>query len=148
MYEAIAEAKKAYENGEVPVGAVIVYRKTGTIIARSHNLVEAKNNSLLHAEIIVINRACEVAGQKNLFDCDIYVSLEPCAMCAAAISYARIARLFYAAADLKQGAVENGSRFFTQDSCFHRPEIYPGIAAEVSSELMKSFFRNIRKNGL
>ena len=107
-----------------------------------------QNNSLLHAEIIAINLVCRGLNSKYLKNCDIYVSLEPCIMCAAAISYVKISRLFYAAADPKQGAVEHGVRLFTKKSCFHRPEVHDNLDAEESQQLIKSFFRQIRKNGL
>jgi tRNA(adenine34) deaminase len=148
MDKAIVLAKKAYKLGEVPVGAVVVNRVTNEIISACHNLVESKHNPLLHAEILAINAACKTLKSKNLSDCDLYVSLEPCVMCAAAISYARIGRLFYACNDVKQGAVENNTRFFTTSSCFHRPEIYNNLSGEFSARLIKSFFRKIRKNGL
>ena len=145
MEESLKQARKALIQDEVPVGAIIVNRLNGKIIAKAHNMVEAKNNALLHAEMIVITKACKILGSKNLSDYDIYVNLEPCTMCAAAISYTRIGRLFYGAADPKQGAVENGVRFFTSSSCFHRPEIYDGLLADISSDLIKSFFQKIRK---
>ena len=148
MNKAIILAKKAYRLGEVPVGAVIVNRFTNEIIAESHNMVEKDSNPLAHAEMLAIDKACRATCSKNLSDYDIYVSLEPCAMCAAAISHARIGRLFYAAADIKQGAVENNIRFFTANSCFHRPEIYNNLYGEFSARLMKSFFRKIRKSSL
>jgi tRNA(adenine34) deaminase len=148
MQKALMLAVEAYNNDEIPVGAVIVNRKEQTIIAEAHNIMQKHNNSLLHAEIVAINRACQGLNSKYLENCDIYVSLEPCVMCAAAISYAKISRLFYAAADRKQGAVEHGVRFFTKKSCFHRPEVYDNLDAEKSQQLIKSFFRQIRKNGL
>lgn len=148
MDKAIFLAKKAYKINEVPVGAVIVNKLTNEIIAANHNLVEKEHNPLFHAEILVINEACKILKSKNLSDYDIYVSLEPCAMCASAISHARLGRLFYASADAKQGAVENNIRFFTTNSCFHRPEIYNNLSGEFSARLIKSFFRKIRKNSL
>lgn len=148
MKIAIKEARRGGESGEVPVGALIVHRPSNKLVAGAHNLVEKENNPLMHAEILAINNACIIMHNKFLLDCDIYVSLEPCAMCAAAISFARLGRLFYAASDPKQGGVENGQRFYTSSSCFHRPEVYPGIAAEISTDLMKGFFSQIRKNNL
>jgi tRNA(adenine34) deaminase len=144
MEECINQAKKAFKCNEVPVGAVIVHRSSRQIISRAYNMVEKKNNALLHAEIIVINNACKILKHKNLSDYDLYVNLEPCAMCASAISYARIGKLFYGASDIKQGAVENGVRFFTSSSCFHRPEIYSGLLSDISSNLIISFFKKIR----
>lgn len=144
MRNALGNALYAEASDEVPVGAVIVSRATGEIIAESHNKVELDQNPLRHAEIIAIEAACKLLKTKNLSHCDLYVTLEPCTMCAAAISYARIGRLFYGAYDPKQGAVENGVRFFTQESCMHRPEIYDNIMAEESSELLKRFFEKLR----
>lgn len=148
MRIALAQAKLALEEGEIPVGCVIVRRKDKKIIATGHNLVQQQKNPLLHAEIIAITEACKKLDNKNLSDCDIYVTLEPCAMCASAISNARLGRLYYGAEDIKQGAVENGIRFFTSTSCFHRPEIYFNLAREESRVIMKSFFGHIRKNKL
>ncbi len=148
MQEAINEALKAFEENEVPVGAVIVNNSTNEIVARAYNLIEQKNNPVMHAEIIAINQACMTLGTKKLSHCDIYVSLEPCTMCASAISFAKIGRLFYAASDPKQGAVEHGVRFFTSNTCLYRPEIYQGHMAEFSKKLMKSFFSKIRKDSL
>lgn len=148
MNIALSEAKKAYDKGEVPVGCVIVQQPSGIIITHSHNLSETKKNPNLHAEMIAINEACSKLDSKNLADCDIYVTLEPCTMCASAISNARIKRLFYGCPDVKQGSVENGVRFFTTTSCFHRPEIYNGMLVEESMGLITSFFRKIRLNKL
>ncbi len=148
MQEAIGQAQKAFEENEVPVGAVIVERTSCQIIARAHNKVEQGGNALLHAEMIAINIACAHLGSKNLSNCDIYVSLEPCSMCSGAISLARISRLFYAASDLKHGAVENGVRFFNSSCCFHRPEIYNGILSQLSVSIIKNFFSKIRKDSL
>jgi len=148
MQIALGEAKLALKEGEVPVGCVIVRRKDSKIIATSHNLVQQQKNPLLHAEIIAINNACKKLDNKNLSDCDIYVTLEPCTMCASAISSARFGRLYYGAEDTKQGAIENGVRFFTSSSCFYRPEIYFGLESEESSMILKSFFGQVRKNEL
>lgn len=148
MQIALREAKLALKEGEIPVGCVIVRRKDNKIIATGHNLVQQRKNPLLHAEIIAINNACEKLDNKNLSDCDIYVTLEPCTMCASAISNARLGRLYYGAEDIKQGAIENGVRFFTSGSCFYRPEIYFDLKSEESSMILKSFFGQIRKNEL
>jgi len=147
MQQALLEAKKAFENNEVPVGCVIADSE-GNIISRAHNLVEKTQNPNFHAEMIAIDEACKKLGSKNLENYDIYVTLEPCTMCASAIANSRITRLYYGALDDKHGAVENGVRFFTSKSCFHRPEIYSGIYAEESTELLKSFFSKIRKDKL
>lgn len=148
MHQALLMAKKAYSLGEVPVGAVIVHKKTKQIAISAHNLVETRNNPLFHAEIVAIYNLCNVIKSKNLSGYDIYVTLEPCNMCAAAISQARISRLFYSTTDIKQGAVENGSRIFTSNTCFYRPEIYSGFLQEISSDLIKDFFGKIRKSSL
>lgn len=148
MKLALLEAKKAYNIGEVPVGCVIVDSINDEVIAQSHNVMQLNKNANFHAEILAINIACKKRDNKNLSNCDIYVTLEPCTMCASAISNARIDRLYYAAPDIKQGAVENGVRFYTSNSCMHRPEIYSGINAHESIELIESFFSKLRKNKL
>lgn len=145
---ALQEANLAYGRGEVPVGCVIVHPKTGEVIASSANMMQNHKNPILHAEIVAITKACRKVDNKNLLDCDIYITLEPCAMCCAAIANARLGKIYYGASDAKHGAVENGVRFFTTKSCFHRPEIYSGIREKESIELMQSFFRNIRKSKL
>lgn len=144
MQKALKQAQIAFDNNEVPVGAVIVDRLNHEIIASSYNKSEEANNALYHAEIIAINEACKVISSKNLIDYDIYVTLEPCAMCAAAIAHSRLKRLFYGASDHKHGAVESNLRYFNSKACFHRPEIYSGILVKESSLLMKEFFRKIR----
>jgi len=144
MRVALENALYAQISGEIPVGAVITMRSTGQIIASGYNQVENCENPTMHAEMIVIEAACKVLQNKNLSECDIYVTLEPCAMCAAAISYSRIGRLFYGASDPKQGGVEHGPRFFTQETCMHKPEVYTGIMAEESSQILKAFFENLR----
>ena len=145
---AFEEAKKAFDEGEVPVGCVIVDSENNNIIAVTRNQIQKSKNPNFHAEILAINLACLKLGNKNLSKCDIYITLEPCTMCAAAISNARIGRLYYSAEDEKQGAVENGVRFFNSSSCFHRPEIYSGIQEYISANMMKSFFSKIRKSKL
>ena len=145
MIIALEHALYAHVSGEVPVGAVIVQRSSGQIISSGYNQVETDNNPLRHAEIIAIETACKELKTKNLSECDLYVTLEPCAMCAAAISYSRIGRLFYGVSDVKQGAVEHGARFFTQATCMHRPEVYDGIMAEESRELIRTFFERLRR---
>ncbi|WP_341752338.1 MULTISPECIES: nucleoside deaminase [unclassified Candidatus Tisiphia] len=144
MEEALKQAQFALNENEIPVGAVIVNRISNKVIAKAHNIVEQTKNPLLHAEIVAINQSCQILSSKNLSDCDMYVTLEPCTMCAAAISFARIGRLFYAANDPKQGGVENGGRFFNSKSCFYHPEIYSGFSAEISENLMKEFFKKVR----
>jgi cytosine deaminase len=144
MRQALEQALYAETSHEVPVGAVIVNRLNRQIIARAHNRMELDNNPTCHAEILAISQACKFLSTKNLGECDIYVTLEPCAMCAAAVSYAKIGRLFYGAGDPKIGAVEHGVRFFTNSACYHRPEIYVGIMADESVALLKNFFRELR----
>lgn len=143
MNLAIAEAQKAFDMGEVPVGAVIADSKE-RIISVAHNMVEHGRNALLHAEILAINRACEKLSSKSLEDCSIYVTLEPCAMCAAAIAKVKIKSLYYGCSDTKSGAVENGVRFFTNASCHHRLDIYIGMEEKKASDLLKLFFKALR----
>ena len=142
MKEALKQAKIAFEKDEVPVGAVIV--ENGKIIATSHNQNLILKDPTAHAEILVMREAAKIKDSARLDGCDLYVTLEPCAMCASAIALARIRRVYYAASDIKFGAVENGARIFSSTSCHHKPEIYSGISEEESKELMQSFFRNKR----
>ena len=142
MATALEEARDAGARGEVPVGCVIV--RDGEVIARAGNRTIAERDPTAHAEMLAIRRAASVLGSERLADCDLYVSLEPCAMCAAALSFARIRRLYYGAADPKGGAVDNGVRFFTAPSCHHRPEVYGGIAEAEAAALLKDFFRGRR----
>jgi tRNA(adenine34) deaminase len=139
MPAAIDQAKDAAAAGEVPVGCVIV--RAGAIIARARNRTLADRDPSAHAEMLAIRAAAQALGSERLIDCDLYVTLEPCTMCAAAISFARIRRLYYGAADPKGGAVEHGVRFFAAPTCHHRPEVYGGIAEAEASELLKKFFR-------
>ncbi len=142
MKEALKQAKIAFEKDEVPVGAVIV--ENGKIITTSHNQNLILKDPTAHAEILVMREAAKIKDSARLDGCDLYVTLEPCAMCASAIALARIRRIYYAASDVKFGAVENGARIFSSTSCHHKPEIYSGISEEESKELMQSFFRNKR----
>ena len=142
MQEALKQAKIAFEKDEVPVGAVIV--ENGKIIATSHNQNLILKDPTAHAEILVMREAAKIKDSARLDGCDLYVTLEPCAMCASAIALARIRRIYYAVSDVKFGAVENGARIFSSTSCHHKPEIYSGISEEESKELMQSFFRNKR----
>ena len=139
MKAALAEATRAAQAGEVPIGAVIV--KDGAVIAHAHNLTETAHDPTAHAELLAIRQACERLGNARLNTCDLYVTLEPCAMCAAAISFARIRRLYYGASDEKGGGVEHGARVFAQPTCHHKPEIYGGIAAQESGNVLKEFFK-------
>jgi tRNA(adenine34) deaminase len=138
MEQALDEARKAQARGEVPVGCIIV--RNGTIIAAAGNRTLADRDPTAHAEMLAIRAAAKIVGSERLTDCDLHVTLEPCAMCAAAISFARIHRLYYGAADPKGGAVEHGARFFTQPTCHHRPEIYGGISESASADLLREFF--------
>jgi tRNA(adenine34) deaminase len=126
----------------VPVGCVIV--RDGAILARAGNATIAARDPTAHAELLAIRDAAAAIGSERLLDCDLYVTLEPCAMCAAAISFARIRRLYYGAADPKGGAVENGVRFYTSPTCHHRPEIYSGIGERDAAALLQEFFRSRR----
>ena len=138
MQEALKLAQAAALRGEVPIGAVIV--KDGGIIARAHNLTETNSDPSAHAEIVAIRSACETLRSPRLMNCDLYVTLEPCPMCAQAISFARIRRLYFAAADVKGGGVENGARIFNASSCHHKPEIYGGMQEAECAALLKEFF--------
>jgi tRNA(Arg) A34 adenosine deaminase TadA len=141
MAVALAEAEAAAARDEVPVGAVLVDGATGAILARSGNRVEELHDPTAHAEMLVI-RAAAAAGQATrLAGCDLYVTLEPCPMCAQAIAFARIRRLYFGAYDPKGGGVEHGPRIFEQPSCHHRPEVYGGIGETRAGELLKAFFR-------
>lgn len=138
MDTALELARLAVEEGEVPVGAVIV--KDGKIIAESYNLTETLKDPTAHAEMVAIHAACEELQTPRLIDCDMYVTLEPCPMCAQAISFARIRRLYFGAFDPKGGGVENGARIYNAPSCHHKPEVYGGINETESSEMLKEFF--------
>ena len=142
MALALAEARAAAAAGEVPVGAVVV--KDGVVIAAARNRPRELQDPTAHAEMLAIRRACGALGDERLAGCDLYVTLEPCAMCAAAISFARIRRLYFGAADPKGGAVEHGPRFFTQPTCHHAPDIYGGLAESEAGMLLKAFFAERR----
>ena len=139
MDDALAEARAAQAAGEVPVGAVIV--RDGAVIARAGNRTLRDRDPTAHAEMLAIRAAAAALGSERLTDCDLYVTLEPCAMCAAAISFARIRRLYYGAADPKGGAVDNGVRFFASPTCHHRPEVYGGMSESEAAGLLKDFFK-------
>lgn len=139
MELALAEARAAAAAGEVPVGCVVV--KDGRVLARARNRTLADRDPTAHAEILAIRAAAAVLGSERLTDCDLWVTLEPCAMCAAAISFARIRRLYYGAADPKGGAVEHGVRFFAAPTCHHRPDVYPGFCETEAAALLRDFFR-------
>ena len=139
MDDALAEARSAQAAGEVPVGCVIV--RDGAVLARAGNRTLRDRDPTAHAEMLAIRQAAAMLGSERLIDCDLYVTLEPCAMCTAAIAFARIRRLYYGAADPKGGAVENGVRFFASPTCHHRPEVYGGIGESEAGALLKDFFK-------
>jgi tRNA(adenine34) deaminase len=143
MQLALAQAQKAASAGEVPVGAVIV-GPDGKLLASTHNLVETNQDPTAHAELLALRSACEILKSPRLADCDLYVTLEPCAMCAQAIAFARIRRLYFGASDPKGGGVEHGARIFSQPTCHHKPEVYGGIGEAESALLLKNFFQNRR----
>jgi tRNA(Arg) A34 adenosine deaminase TadA len=139
MQLALEEAKSCLARGEVPVGAVVVTPK-GEVLASAGNRTLALKDPTAHAELLAIRAAAATIGSERLVNCDLYVTLEPCAMCTAAISLARIRRLYFGASDPKMGAVENGPRLFLQPSCHHRPEIYGGIGEAEAARMLRSFF--------
>ena len=139
---ALDAARQAAKRGEVPVGAVVV--KNGTVLATAGNRTIADHDPTAHAEILALREAARAIGSERLIECDLYVTLEPCAMCAGALSLARIRRLYYAAEDLKGGAVEHGPRFFAQPTCHHAPDVYGGIRASESARLLRDFFKGLR----
>lgn len=140
---ALAEGRAAADRGEVPIGAVLV-GPTGAILAKAGNRTRARNDPTAHAEIVVIREACAALGQERLAGCDLYVTLEPCPMCAAAISFARIRRIYYAASDPKGGGVEHGPRIFNQPTCHHAPEVYGGLGEAEAAVLLRAFFADRR----
>ena len=139
MPVALEEAQAAAARGEVPVGAVVVNAQ-GKIIAQAGNRTLELQDPTAHAEILALRAACAVVGSERLIDHDLYVTLEPCPMCAAAISFARVRRLYYGASDPKSGGVEQGPRIFAHSTCHHRPEVYSGISETAAAALLKDFF--------
>lgn len=142
MASAFAEARAAAARGEAPIGAVVT--RAGKIIAAAGNRTIEDRDPTAHAEVLAIRLACAALGNERLADCDLYVTLEPCAMCAGAISFARIRRLYFGAGDEKGGAVEHGPRFFAQPTCHHAPEVYGGIGESEAAALLREFFRGKR----
>ena len=138
MARALELASEAALAGEVPVGAVVV--KDGVVIGEGHNAPRALADPTAHAEVLALRRAAAALGNERLEHCELWVTLEPCAMCAGAIAHARIARLYYGASDPKGGAVEHGARVFDQPQCLHRPEVYAGIGEEPAAALLREFF--------
>lgn len=144
MKIALKCAHKAFEQDEVPVGAMIVNPQTGEIVAKAYNKSAHKGDATSHAEILAIKKACAKLKTSRLWDLDMYVTLEPCTMCAAAISFARIANLYFGATDEKGGAVVSGVKFYESKTCHHRPAVQGGILEQPCSELLKTFFKNKR----
>ncbi len=142
MARALELAQVSADIGEVPVGALVMLG--GEIVAEAHNTPRSACDPTAHAEILAIRRAAAVLGRERLDGCDLWVTLEPCAMCAGAIVHARISRLYYAASDPKGGAVEHGARLFERPGCLHRPEVYSGMGEERSASLLRAFFRQRR----
>lgn len=146
MAQALTEARAAAARGEVPVGAVVV-APDGSVLAAAGNRTRELNDPTAHAEILALREACAQVGSERLPDHDLYVTLEPCPMCAGAISFARIGRLYYGAGDPKSGGVAQGARVFSHAQCHHAPEIYDGIAAQESETLLRGFFAQRRGEG-
>lgn len=144
MALALAEAEAAAARGEVPVGAVVVDPATGAVLGRAGNRTEELNDPTAHAEVLAIRQACAAVGEPRLPGLDLYVTLEPCALCAAAISFARLRRVYFGAYDPKGGAVEHGPRFFGQSTCHHAPDVYGGIDETRAAGLLRGFFRERR----
>lgn len=142
MREALDAALRARDAGEVPIGAVVV--RDGAVIAAAHNAPRTLHDPTAHAEVLAIREAARVLGRERLDGCDLWVTLEPCAMCAGAIVHARIDRVYYAAPDPKGGAVEHGARVFDQPGCLHRPEVYSGMGESEAADLLRAFFRERR----
>ena len=143
LENAFEEAEAAALRGEVPVGAVVA-DKTGNVISRAGNRTLELKDPTAHAEMLAIRAAAEILGSERLVDCDLHVTLEPCAMCAAAISFARIRRLYFSAGDEKMGAVEHGPRFYSQATCHHAPDVYSGLGEDRAKILLKDFFKSRR----
>ena len=144
MDRALAAARAAAERGEVPVGAVVV-GPDGAVLAVAGNRTREARDPTAHAEMLAIREACRVLDAERLIGCDLYVTLEPCPMCAAAISFARVRRLYYGASDPKSGGVEQGARVFAQSTCHHAPEVYAGIGEVDAAALLKAFFAERRE---
>lgn len=142
MRRALELAEASAVAGEVPVGAVVT--RNGKVIAEAHNAPRESHDPTAHAEILAIRRAAQLLGDERLTDCELWVTLEPCAMCAGAIAHARIAKLYYAASDPKGGAVEQGARVFEQKQCLHRPEVYAGMGETRAAEMLRKFFSERR----
>ena len=142
MKRALELAQESASAGEVPVGAVIT--RGGEVIAEAHNMPRTGLDPTAHAEILAIRRAAKALGQERLTDCELWVTLEPCAMCAGAIVHARLAKVYYGASDPKGGAVEHGARVFEQGQCLHKPEVYAGLGETRAAEVLREFFSERR----
>lgn len=144
MKIALDEARLAAARGEVPIGAVLVDGISGDVIARAGNRCEEDHDVTAHAEILVLRQAGNLRNSSRLIDCDLYVTLEPCTMCATAISFARVRRLYFGAYDPKGGGVDHGACFYNQPTCHHKPEVYGGLRESECGGLLKTFFENLR----
>lgn len=144
MQIALVEARAAGHRGEIPVGAVVVAPATGDLLARASNRTRELCDPTAHAELLAIRAACAAIGSERLTGCDLYVTLEPCAMCAAAVSAARLARLIYGASDTKSGGIEQGPRVFGHPQAHHKPQVFAGVAEAECAALLKGFFRTLR----
>ncbi|OFX00766.1 MAG: tRNA-specific adenosine deaminase [Alphaproteobacteria bacterium RIFCSPHIGHO2_12_FULL_66_14] len=143
MERALGAARAAAERGEVPIGCVIV-APDGAVLAEAGNRTEADGDPTAHAELLAIRAAAQKLGSPRLVECDLYVTLEPCPMCAQAISFARLRRVYWGASDPKGGGIEHGPRIFDQPTCHHRPDLYPGVGEVEAAELLRAFFRERR----
>ena len=144
MDHAFSEAEKAFSQGEVPVGAAIIEASTGNLIATAHNEMVQRSDPTAHAELLVIQKTCQILGLSRLEDCDIYVTLEPCPMCAQAISFARFRRLYFGAYDPKGGGVDHGAQIFQASSCHHKPDEVGGMNETKCAQLLIQFFQKVR----
>ncbi|MGL5719746.1 MAG: nucleoside deaminase [Alphaproteobacteria bacterium] len=144
MELALDEAKASAHRGEVPVGAVVIDRRTQSLIARAGNQMVASGSPLAHAELLALEKAFQETGESRLSFCNLYVTLEPCPMCAQAISFARVGCVYFGAYDAKGGGVEHGARIFQAGSCFHKPDVWGGVQESACSQLLKDFFKQLR----
>lgn len=142
---ALKEAEKAFSEGEIPVGGVVFDTKTGELVCSAHNQVEKDKDPLAHCEMLLVKEACRLKKSKNLSGCSVYVTLEPCSMCAAALSLARVDRVYFGAYDPKSGGVEQGCRVFNQPTIHHKPEVYGGFKEKKATRLLKLFFEKLRE---
>lgn len=144
MRAALEEAQKAAERDEVPIGAVLVHRESGDITARNGNRTRELNDPTAHAEILVIREMCQIEGAQRIPGYDLYVTLEPCTLCAAAISFARIGKVTYGASDSKGGGIDHGAKFYAQPTCHHRPDVQSGVLERECGQILKNFFKSKR----